>query len=72
MIANRTLTAVFDEETGAIKCGNCGKTLCFFAKNKKKTAKKSKISQKSIDNEDYFGIINMKCERCKVKNALKI
>lgn len=72
MIANRELTAVFEVGTGAIKCGNCGKTLCFFEKNEKKTVKKSKISQKSIDNEDYFGIINMKCERCKVKNALKI
>lgn len=72
MIANRELTAVFEVGTGAIKCGNCGKTLCFFEKNEKKTAKKSKISQKSIDNKDYFGIINMKCERCKIKNALKI
>lgn len=69
MILNRELTAVFEEETGAIKCGNCGKTLCFFEENKKKTSKKAKISQKSIDNGNYFGIIYMKCERCKLKNS---
>lgn len=72
MKANRELTAVFEEETGAIKCGHCGKTLCFFEENKKKTAKKAKISQKSIDNGNFFAIIYMKCERCKTKNTHKI
>lgn len=72
MIGNVELTAVFEEETGAIKCGHCGKTLCFFEKNKKKVPKNSKNSQKPIDNENFFGIIYLKCERCKGKNTLLI
>lgn len=72
MIESRELTAVFDDETGAIKCGNCGKTLFFFERNNKKVPKNSRNSQKSIDNNIFFGIIYVKCERCKEKNTLKI
>lgn len=72
MIKERELTAVIEEETGAIKCGHCGKTLFFFEKNKEKVTKNAKKSQKSIDNENFFGIIYMKCERCKSKNSFKI
>lgn len=72
MIEIQELTAVFEEETGAVKCGHCGKTLLFFEKNEKKAPKNSRNSQKSIDNEKIFGIIYTKCERCKKKNSLKI
>jgi ribosomal protein S27E len=65
MVNEKTETkAVFFEETGAVKCGYCGKTLLFLEKLTKKTSK-------TIDKKSYCAIINMKCGRCYRKNTLK-
>ena len=57
MIETREVIAVFVEDTGAIKCGYCGKTLCFIEKKGKKNGNKVTIA--------------IKCNRCSSKNEYK-
>ena len=65
MIKKTEISALFIEETGDVKCGNCGKKLLFLEKNSKKVAK-------SVDKQNYSAIIMVKCCRCGEENRLKI
>lgn len=64
MTVKNQVSALFVEETGEVKCGNCGKKLFCFEKNSKK-------SVKSIDKANYTAIIMVKCCRCGDENRLK-
>ena len=59
------ISALFDEEKGDVRCGNCGKKLIYLTK-------KAKKSQKSIDKTNFFAIIRVKCSRCCVENELRL
>jgi len=65
MTGKTAVQAVLFAETGAVKCGYCGKTLCFLEKNPKKY-------KKPIDKNNYFAIINLKCCRCSNENTLYV
>ena len=72
MIETREVIAVFVEDTGAAKCGYCGKTLCFIERKQKKIVKNTKNTQKSIDKQNFSAIIDVKCGRCNAKNTIQI
>lgn len=65
MTETPVISALYFEDTGEVKCGYCGKKLCFCKKNTKK-------SIKGIDKQNYSAIMNMKCARCGKENELKI
>lgn len=59
---NNTIIAVYTEESAAVQCGYCGKTLCICTKKRPKRAR---------SEEKKEGII-IKCSRCKSKNLFPI
>ena len=65
MVDKKVISALFIAEVGEVRCGYCGKNLCYLQKNSKK-------SKKSIDNQNYSAIIKMKCGRCSHENEMKI
>lgn len=56
---DRQINAVFAEEAGEVKCGNCGKTLLIYIRKRPKSAK--------VKDE-----IVIKCPRCKQKNSFEM
>lgn len=65
MMKKPVISALYFEDTREVKCGYCGKKLCFCEKFTKK-------STKGIDKQNYSAIISMKCTRCGTENELKL
>ena len=69
MMPNMKIKALAFEESGELRCGNCGKKLLCYEQKKRK---KGKNSQKSVDNSENYVIIYVKCGRCGTENTASL